>query len=507
MVYQRLVLVLGALTTAVVIVVGCAGPLRFPEKPLMAEETAAGLVRAYDTDGDGRADYFTVQDASGRVVRIGYDTKGEGTPTEFVALGAIPLSACRHVIIILDGIGYDTVEAARQEGGLRLFYPPSRLISTFPAMTDLALTDAFSGVTCVGYEVVYYDREKKSIVGGDADYLSLKNESWVSNLAYRAVTVMDPLAYLYPNWAFETELGDFWKVFDRRDRTDVAVYFVGTAGLGTRQGLEGQRKVLAAIDRLAEELVQKSRGLVKVTMMSDHGHTLTPCERIDFRKYFQDHGWRPVNRLQKSRDVVPVEYGIITYAAFNTDDRPDLVAILLEHPGVDLVTYPDGQRVSVEKKGERASVERRGNQYRYVATAGDPLELAAIIAKMKADGRMDADGFADDRVWFDRTLTHKYPDPLNRLWRAFNGMVEHVPDVIASLKEQYSAGSASRAFWLPYVASTHGDLQRKSATAFIMSTVGPVLPPGAGARHRDLPALLEKLSGRPWPPTPEGKSK
>jgi hypothetical protein len=337
--------------------------------------------------------------------------------------------------------------------------------------------------------------------------MSLKNESWVSNLAYRAGTVMDPLAYLYPNWVFETELGDFWKVFDRRDRTDVAVYFVGTAGLGTRQGLEGQRKALAAVDRVAEELVQKTRGLVKVTMLSDHGHTLTPCARIDFRKYFPGHGWRAVDRLQKPRDVVPVEYGIITYAAFNTDDRPDLVALLLEHPGVDLVTYPDGRRVGVEKKGEQAWVERRGNQYRYVATAGDPLELAALITKMKADGCMDADGFADDRVWFDRTLTHKYPDPLNRLWRAFNGMVEHVPDVIASLNEQYCAGSASRAFWLPYVASTHGDLQRKSTTAFIMSTAGPVLPPGAGARHRDLPALLEKLTGRPWPPTPEGKNK
>jgi len=506
-VYQRLVLVLGAVSIAIVLVVGCAGPLQFPASPLVAKETPAGLVRSYDTNGDHKADYFTYQNAGGRIVRIGYDTKGEGAATEFVDLDGVPFAGCRHVILILDGVGCEVVEAMRQEGRLRLFYPPSPVISTFPAMTDLALTDALRGAECVSYEVVYYDRKARSIAGGDADYMSLKNESWVSSLAYRAGTLMDPLAYLYPDAVFGKELGDFRKVFERRDRSDVAAYFVGTAGLGTRQGLQGQRKVLEAVDRLSEELVQKTRGMVKVTMFSDHGHTLTRCERIDFRKYFQDHGWRAADRLEKPRDVVPIEYGIITYAVFATDSRPELVTLLLDHPGVDLVTYPEGDRVAVEKKGEKAYVERRGDRYRYVAAAGDPLELAPVIEKMKAEKTIDAEGFADDRVWFERTLVHKYPDALDRLWRAFNGMVEHVPDVVASLKEQYCAGAASRSFWLPYVASTHGDLGRKSSTAFIMSTIGPVLPAGAGARHRDLPALLEKLTGRPWPPQGEAKGK
>ena len=501
------VLILAALAAAAVSGGCCAGPVRFPEKPLAAEQTASGLMRAYDTTGDGRADYFTLEDDSGRIIRIGYDTKGEAAPTEWVDLDAIPVAGVRHVIFIVDGIGYDTVEAFRKEGRLRLFYPPSRLISAFPPMTDLVLTDAFRSAACVSYEVVYYDREKKSIVGGNADYMNFKNESWVNNLAYRAGAIMDPLSYLYPGWAFEKELGDFRNVLDRRDRLDVAAYFVSTAGLGTRLGLAGQRRVLEAFDQLTEELVQKSRGRVKVTMMSDHGHTLTQCERVDFRLYLQEHGWRPVDRLEKPRDVAVIEFGIVTYAVFATDDRPGLAAILVEHPGVDLAAYPDGERVAVEKKGERAHVERRGARYRYVAAAGDPLDLAPIIAKMKAEKAIDADGFADDRAWFERTLTHKYPDPLDRLWRAFNGMVEHPPDVVASLKEAYCAGVMSRSFWIPKIASTHGDLEQKSSTAFIMSTIGPVLPPGVGARHCDLPPIMEKLTARPWPPQGEGKSK
>jgi hypothetical protein len=493
--------------TLLALAAGCAGPARFSEEPLTTEQTVSGLMRAYDTTGDGRADYFTFADAAGRIVRIGYAAQGGGAATDLVDLDKITLGAARHVIFILDGIGYDTIEAFRKEGRLRLFYPPSRVISTFPPMTDLALADALHGVKCVGYEVVYYDREKKSMVGGDADYMSFKNESWVSNLAYRGGALMDPLSYLYPGWAFEKELGDFRSVLDRRDRPDVAAYFVSTAGLATREGPAGQRRVLETIDRLAGEIVGQTRGQVKVTLLSDHGHTLTPCERIDFRKFLADRGWRPVDRLEKPRDVAPIEYGIVTYATFATDDRPGLAALLAEHPGVDLAAYPDGDRVCVEKKGERAYVERRGNEYRYVAAAGDPLELAPIIAKMKAEKAIDADGFAADRAWFERTLAHKYPDALDRLWRSFNGMVEHPPDVVASLKEAYCAGSTSRTFWMPKVASTHGDLAQKSSTAFIMSTIGPVLPAGVGARHRDLPALMEKLTGRPWPPQGEGNSK
>ena len=504
---SHLLVVLTLLALAAAVAAGCAGPVRFPEKPLTTEQTAAGLVRAYDTAGGGRPDYLTFEDASGRIVRIGYDATGAGTPADLVDLDKVPVAGTPHVILILDGIGYETVEAVRKDGRLRLFHPPSRVISTFPAMTDLALGDAFRCPPCAGYEAVHYDRGKKSIVGGDAEYMSFKNEPWVPRVAYRGGAMMDPLSYLYPGWAFETELGDFRKVLDRRDRLDVAAYFVSTAGLGTRQGLEGQRRVLAGIDRLAEELAQKARGRVKVTILSDHGHTLVRCERIDFRKVLGERGWRAVDRLEKPRDVAVIEYGIVTYAAFATDDRPGLAAALVEHPGVDLATYPEGERVCVEKKGAKAYVERRAAQYRYVPAAGDPLELAPIIEKMKAEKAMDADGFADDRVWFERTLTHKYPDALDRLWRAFNGLVEHPPDVIASLKDGYCAGATSRLMWLPYVASTHGDLERKSSTAFIMSTIGPVLPPGVGARHRDLPVLLKKLTGRPWPPQGEGNSK
>jgi hypothetical protein len=114
---------------------------------------------------------------------------------------------------------------------------------------------------------------------------------------------------------------------------------------------------------------------------------------------------------------------------------------------------------------------------------------------------MDSDGFVADRDLFFATADHRYPDPLDRLWRAFTGMVENVPDVIADLSDGYYAGAATRAAWFNSAASTHGDLERMSSTTFIMSTVGPLAGP---LRNRDIPQALERLTGEPWPPLRQG---
>jgi hypothetical protein len=495
------------LVLAAFLAAGCSCPLRFPAAAIETRDTPDGRVAAYDTNGDKKPDYFTTQDKDGRIVRIAYDqSMRRGEPDSFVNLDEVPASLCRHVVLILDGIGYDTIEEFRKSGRLRLFHPPGRVISTFPAMTDIALADAFRSVPCVGLEAVHFDHQANRLVGCDADYLSLKNEAWARHVDYRAGTLLDPFAYLYPNPVFNRELADFVGLFDRRDRPVIVAYLVSTAGLGTREGKAGQLKALDRIDRLCEELVWRTRGLVKFTMLSDHGHTLVRGDRVDFRRFLAGKGWRVSDRLEKPRDVVPVEYGIITYASFATLDRAALAADLLTHPGVDLVTYCGSEAVIVEKPDGKAYIERRGAadnpQYRYRAEKGDPLELLPVIAgrpDLKGEG---ADGFADDKAWLAATATHRYPDALDRVWRAHHNQTEHVPDVIASLKDGYTAGSSSRACFLPFVASTHGDLERRSSTAFIMWTADrPAGMAEAGAvRCRDLPPLLESLLRRPWPP-------
>jgi len=480
---------------------GCAGPARFPAEPTVSTPAGAGSIQAYDTDDDSCTDYITMQNPDGRTVRIGYDTTGNGEADSFVDLDQIAVADCRHVVIILDGVGYDTVKAFQERGGLRLFHPPAPVISPFPAMTDIALNDVFQAVRCRAYEAVHFNHKANRLEGGDADYLAMKDEDWVRCADYRAGTLVDPLAYLFPGHYFKEELAEFRKRFDRRDRPLFVAYFVSTAGLGTRDLLGGQHEVLRAIDHLVEELVWQTRGLVKVTLLSDHGHTLVRGQWIDFHKFLREKGWNVRDRLDGPRDVAPIEYGLVTYASYAVRDRPALAATLLEHEGVDLVMYPERDVVVVAGPGTHAVIERRGNRYRYRAESGDPLRLAGVVRQAKERGGVfDADGFAHERAWFRMTATHDYPDALDRIWRAFHGQTEHVPDVIVSLKEGYNAGLGSRAWRFPEGASTHGDLGRKSSTAFIMSTTCPIRQEWQPLRSRDLPGILDDLTGRPWPP-------
>jgi hypothetical protein len=281
----------------------------------------------------------------------------------------------------------------------------------------------------------------------------------------------------------------------------LVAYLVSTAGVATREGEAGLIRVLDEADRLCEELVWRTRGRAKITLFSDHGHTMTPCKRIDFRPLLAAKGWQVSDRLDGPRDVVLVEYGLVTNALFATKDRAGLAADLAACQGVRFASYLDGAAVVVRAAGGLARIERKGDRYRYDAVQGDPLGLLPVFKKLKAEGKLDSGGFAADRPLFEATALHIYPDACDRLWRAFHGLAEETPDVIADLDWGWFAGSESLAKMIPGVASTHGDLERTSSTAVFMSTLGPAPPI---LRNRDVPAVMQSLTGQSWPPVREG---
>ncbi len=484
---------------------GCREAIRFPADPLQAVPTETGARVAYDTDGDGRADYFADLNARGRKDRIAYDTDADGKPDVPLDLDAISPQESRHVVIVLDGVPFEEVWRAYDDGLLRLFHPPVRLVSPFPTMTDIALADVFGSARPTGYEALYFDQETDRLAGGDRFYLAMSNEPWTSYLDYRADTLTDALGYLFPKDTFRRELVDFKAALEESDDADVNAYFVSTAGIGSRAGRQGIRDVLKACDRLVEQLVWESRGRTEVTLLADHGHTLRHCERIDFAGFLRKRGWHVTKRLARTRDVVPVEYGLVTYAAFGTDDRDALADDLLYHDAVSLTAYPEDDHVVLRSRGGTAFVEHQDGRYRYRALMGDPLELGPVVERLEALGQLDADGFAAEADWFRETFTHRYPDPLERVWRAFHGLTKNTPDVVANLCAGRCAGAAGKRAWIPYVASTHGDLGRSSTTTFIMSTAGPIAGPGddlSALRSRDVPQALTALMGRPWPGPP-----
>lgn len=455
---------------------GCNPATRFPKAPLSSQDPPTGRIIAFDTDKDRKPDYWQRQDATGRVVELWFDNNHDGAPDETVVLDTIPLDQVPHLIIALDGCPYDCVEEAYGKGALRLFRPPVRMISCFPANTDLAMSQIWRVGPARFCEALCFDPKTNRLNNGSIAYLLAQNSPWVPKMAYRCSFLWDASAYLTPQLVFDHELRGIYRRFAKAHNGTVAGYTVGTAGLGTRGGKEGILKYIDQVDRLCQQIVHERRGRVKLSILADHGQGLKRCRRVSFGKYLKDYGYRLGSRLQSDRDAVTIEYGIVTYAAFFTKTPAGLADVLRRHEAVELTFHKSGPDVVVMNREERAVIARADGGFRYDARDGDPLKISPIIVRLREQGKVSPDGVINDRALFEATATHVYPDAVRRAWFAFNGLTRISPDVIASLYNGYSHGGAFFDLMIGGVSSTHGSIDQLSSTSFVLTMRGP-LPP------------------------------
>ena len=467
---------------------GCMPAVHFPP-PL--PQTAEAF-RAYDLSGAGQPDFFLFADAAGRVNRLGYGAGAQGRAETMVDLDAIPFQRCRHLVIILDGFGYEVVKGVYDAGGLRMFYPPSRVIAPYPTLTDTSLEDVFGYVPCVGYEAAYFDRRENRLDGGTGRYLSGDSMPYDRLLQYRAAIGWDGISYVKPWFVFDRELNHAAARFNENLTQEFIAYFVSSAAVSTLEGAEGQRRCLASVEELIDQVLWQTHGLVKITLLADHGHSYTPSRLIPFDDYLKQKGWRTGESLTAERDVVWVRFGLLTYAAFNARQPAALAADLAGCEGVDLASYADGDAVIVlSADGGQATVRRQGDRYAYQPTAGDPLKFKEVLAGLTPD----AEGYYAADEMFRASADAAYPAALERIWRGHFGLVENPADVLCSLKDGYYSG-AGGLIGMVAVASTHGALNRRNSTTFVMSTAGP-LPPLM--RSAEVRINLGELIGGKWP--------
>ncbi len=478
-----------ALAILITILTGCATPIAITPVPGAAAEHDA--FRAFDTNSDAEADFFFFTGDDGRVTRLGYKSADADTIDDFVDL-TDRIGQRRHVVLILDGIGFDLARRHYEAGGLRLFYPPSRVVTPYPSMTDICLSQALLAHRPLGYEAKYFDHEANELVGGSDAYMNETNEPHMERIHYTASTLSRVLGFLYPSYIFGQELPAAKQAFDRTEGPEFIAYFGSTAGMGTRNGAEGHQIVVDRIESLIDTITWEQRGQVDFTLMSDHGHSYTEAEPFVVADHLEAKGWALTETLKGDRDAVQILFGLVTYASFAALDPASLAADLVDCPGADIISYTEGETVVVlDTAGGRAIIRQANGRFAYDATDGDPLRLLPILANLKADD----DGFIDADYLFAATADRDYPDPLQRIWTGHITAVEHPADVIVSLKDDYYAGSAGFADTVS-VLSTHGSLNRQNTVGFIMSTLAP-LPDVM--RSRDIPQNMTTLVEQPWP--------
>ena len=457
--------------------------------------TSEGMeLRIYDSDGDGKKDYYQELGQGGRVLRLGFDRDEDGILEEQVDLDELDLSECRELYILLDGVPYEMMASMYAQGHFRLFHRPSRLISCFPTMTDVAFAEIFGLSPVLAYQASYYDLTRSKLHDGNKIYLSGKNEPWNDRLDYRGPLWMDAVAYVWPRWWLRHELDSILAKYRKSKNKRISGYVVSTTSLGTNEGRDGYLEALLQAEQLCEAAMLASGGKVKITMFADHGHNFTVGKPIPLKETLGRCGFRVVDKLKRPNDIVIPEFGLVTYASIDTLSPGQVASAAVQIEGVNLAIYRDDQeRVVVLNQAGKALIDCRDNRYLYQTIHGDPLKLRLIVENMHQAGLLDAEGYASDEDFFKATCGHEYPDALARIWRAFHGLVKNTPAVVVTTKDGWYCGKGKFDFFVD-VASTHGSLNYANSVTFAMSTAGE-LP--EVLRLEDLRVVLKDLGLEP----------
>ena len=383
----------------------------------------------------------------------------------------------RRLLLCLDGVPHKLIEHAKSRGLFDSFGAPTRLLSPFPTMTNVALSAMLGASPPAGYESLYFDRAAGELRGGIRKYLGRRTpdkipSSYMDDLDYQEPLPFEFLIYVAPEKIWRADMQRFRERFRTAPQNrDYFAFLKATDGLLHAQGPERLAIALESLDKILREIQQYCGDEIEIVMFSDHGMNLEENRRANLASTLQRRGFR----------VVIPAFGLCSYAAIychDADQIPEIAVASAEVGGIDFAVYKDAADVVIESERGRARIEYDAatESYRYVMVNGDPLDLSSF-----------ANGFLPNDVWFERTAGHRYPNALPNIYKSlFTPRVKHTADILISLKDGYYCG------WTPFgrfvrLAATHGNALQSSSNAFLMSTHRQFAP---FVRADDAKALL-----------------
>jgi len=383
----------------------------------------------------------------------------------------------KRLVLCIDGVPYAAIERLQSQGLFHIFQSPSRVVSPFPTMTNVALKELFGAASPSGYEAFYFDRELNRLMGGASNYIQRRTRSLHVRTYHHFVDYQEPvhfefLVYVMPQEIYRNDLERFLAAFHASRSPIFVGYLKSTDGL---IHLGGQEKLDWALRLLNDELMklwEAHRGKVEITLFSDHGNHMMGGQRLLLKDHLRRQGYQVGSRLTSERSVVVPEFGLVTFASVYTTVNPALVTRdLAPLEGVDFALYRQDEVVVVANDAGQARIiyDPASHKYRYDLDNGDPLRLQAVLQQLKDQGQLDTQGFADDRAWFEATTDHLFPDIVHRVHQAMGDQVMNRADILLSLADDTCIGHALFD-GLVEVVAMHGSARASCSTGFLIST-------------------------------------
>jgi len=411
------------------------------------------------------------------------------------------LTRPRRLLLCLDGVPYEVLKAAKGRGMFANFGEPSRLLSPFPTMTNIALSRMLGATPPLGYESLYFDKRARELRGGIAKYIGRRTpdkvpSSYMDELDYQEPLPFEFLVYVAPETIWRADMRRFHERFRRAPQErDFFAFLKGTDGLMHIRGAERLTVALSSLDKILKEIHKACGDETEIVLFSDHGMNMEENKRVNLQTHLRKHGYNIADRLngKDRRNVSVPAFGLCGYAALYTVDDEASAGVadaLVDLEGVDFsITREGSDGVMIKGTRGTAKIHRReettGTAYRYEQVTGDPLDLVSVITKLREESAFDSQGYAADTAWYAQTASHIYPDAIANIFLSLHApRVGHTADVLVSMRDGYYYGATlfSR---LVRLAATHGNALRASSTAFLMST------------HRTLPSFVRADEAQP----------
>lgn len=386
-----------------------------------------------------------------------------------------------RLVLALDGVDYRDIVDARARGLFAGFREPSRLVSTFPSISDVSWHDIMGVQPPPGYQRIFYSARQNAVVGELFD--AIKPIEYEHRMDFAFGTKFHHLgAYLISNQVARNEIDvDVKEFLKRGGRPTIYAYNVGPDALQhTRGDLD---KYLAHLDVKLEALQRTYRMRtgrdLEILILSDHGHNRAiSASFLPVVEALAQQGFRTARTLRDPNDVAFSVDGVTTgFGVFANPDSVTRVASLLAAlDGVAVVTSRDGAgRYLVRADSALAEVTTRGRGdsavFRYHAVRGDPLRYAAVLTRMQHDREVSPDGYATAATWLRYTAAEPFPAAPPRIVRGHSAITLNPAPILVSLddKMRVGLGAVSVANRLRPLGGTHGALSATNSLGVLMS--------------------------------------
>jgi hypothetical protein len=384
-------------------------------------------------------------------------------------------SSPRHLYLGLDSVPYSIFMEAQERGLFRDFRSPSKVISTFPALSNYAWAVIMNTEKVESYQAKYYHFGLNKVVGRLMQEVG--KPAYPNRFDFSDDSIIKKIiAYITGGGSVKGEMRHLARKVLSSNQPRLFFALIGTSDIVAHmKGAKGLHKVLKIVDRelvlIREEHFKKFKEPLAVTIVSDHGNTLKSGKIISVKKVLKENNFNLTKKLKGPNDVIHHNSGILSVANFFIQDtrKIELAHTLATQPWADVVVTFDKEKdvfLVISQEGTLAfEYCEEKDEFRIRSVVGeDPLGLVPHLPMGK---------WIPQSQVLEASVETGYPDSLMRIQTGLTQRrVNHPASVIVSLKKGWESGSKFMKFLskLRGRSGTHGALAGFESVGIICST-------------------------------------